>query len=120
MDVEEERTKLRAHIRRLRKSYTNGLYGDDEHVFWAETEGLQAQLNALEVVVPEEADAASQILSGLTGAWEIATLSERSELVKIVFDGIHVDLWARKITKLQPKLEYRVLFDMVKRACFIR
>ena len=96
----------------VRKSYTSGLYGDDEHVFWAEIEGLQAQQNALESVVPEEVDAASQTLSGLADAWEIATLSERSELVKIIFDEIHVDLGVRKITKLQPKLEYRILFDM--------
>ena len=62
--MEEHRIKLRAHIRRLRKSYNNGLYGDDEYVFWAEIEGLQAQLNALETIVPEEVDAASQTLSG--------------------------------------------------------
>ena len=115
VDVEEERTKLRAHIRRLRKSYTNGLYGDDEHVFWAEIEGLQAQLNALEAVVPEEVDAASQTLSGLADAWEIATLSERSELVKIIFDEIQIDLETQMITKLRPRSEYRVLFDMVER-----
>lgn len=113
VDVEKERTKLRDHIRRLRKSYTNGLYADDEHVFWAEIEKSQAQLNALEAVVPEEVDQASRTLDGLADAWEIATLSERSELVKIIFDEIHVDLKTQKITKLQPKSEYRALFDMV-------
>ena len=71
-------------------------------------------MTALETVVPEEVDAASQTLSGLADAWQIATLSERSELVKIIFDEIHVDLETQMITKLRPKSEYRVLFDMVK------
>jgi site-specific DNA recombinase len=115
VDVEEERAKLRAHIRRLRKSYTNGLYADDEHVFWAEIEGLQAQLNALEAVVPEEVDAASQTLSGLADAWAIATPSERSELVKIIFDEIQIDIGMQKIAKLRPRSEYMVLFNMVEK-----
>ena len=55
--MEEKRTKLLAHIRRLRKKYTNGLYRDADYV---------------------------------------------------------ADLGARKITKLHPTLEYRVLFDMGK------
>ena len=70
-------------------------------------------MTALETIVPEEVDAASQTLSGLADAWKIATLSERSELVKIIFDEIHVDLGTQKITKLRPKAEYRILFDMV-------
>ena len=60
-------------------------------------------------------DAASQTLSGLADAWEIATLSERSELVKIIFDEIQIDLETQMITKLRPRSEYRVLFDMVER-----
>jgi hypothetical protein len=72
-------------------------------------------LNALESVVPEEVDSASQTLSGLTDAWEIATLSERSELVKIIFDEIQIEIGMQKITKLRPRSEYMVLFNMVEK-----
>jgi len=42
-------------------------------------------------------------------------MSERSELVKIIFDEILVDLERQKITKLRPRAEYAVLFDMVEK-----
>ena len=113
VDVERERAKIKAKIRRLRESYTRGLFEEDEHVFWKETETLQTKLRALVQIPQDDVNKAAQTLIGLSEAWSAATPEERHELVKIVFETIYVDLAKKKIVQVKPRSEYNVLFQMV-------
>ena len=69
----------------------------------------------METVVPEEADAVSQTFSGFADAREIATSSERSELVKIIFDEVQIDFETQKVMKLLLRFECVGLFDIVEK-----
>jgi site-specific DNA recombinase len=114
VDVERERAKIKAKIRRLRESYTRGLFEEDEHVFWKETETLQTKLRALVQIPQDDVNKAAQTLVGLSEAWRAATPEEKQELVKIVFEAIYVDLEKKQIVQVKPHSEYNILFQMVE------
>jgi hypothetical protein len=96
----------------MREAYKRGLYEDDEHTFWRDVEGLQAQLDALEQLTPHEMRQAGQVLASLQSAWRAATMEEKAELCQIILKQVVYDFKSGEIVKVVPKAEYDVLFGM--------
>jgi len=116
LDPTKEKARLKSEIRRMREAYKRGLYEDDEHTFWREVEGLQAQLDALEQLTPHEMRQAGLVLASLQSAWRAATMDEKAELCQIILKQVVYDFKSGEIVKVVPKAEYEVLFGMMDRA----
>ncbi len=112
LDSTKEKARLKSEIRRMREAYKRGLYEDDEHTFWRDVEGLQAQLDALEQLTPHEMRQAGQVLASLQSAWRAATMEEKAELCQIILKQVVYDFKRGEIVKVLPKAEYEVLFEM--------
>jgi DNA invertase Pin-like site-specific DNA recombinase len=112
LDPTKEKARLKNEIRRMREAYKRGLYEDDEHTFWRDVEGLQAQLDALEQLTPHEMRQAGQVLASLQSAWRAATMEEKAELCQIILKQVVYDFKSGEIVKVVPKAEYDVLFGM--------
>jgi DNA invertase Pin-like site-specific DNA recombinase len=114
LDPTKEKARLKSEIRRMREAYKRGLYEDDEHTFWRDVEGLQAQLDALEQLTPHEMRQAGQVLANLQSAWRAATMEEKAELCQIILKQVVYDFKSGEIVKVVPKAEYEVLFGMIE------
>jgi site-specific DNA recombinase len=114
IDPTKEKARLKSEIRRMREAYKRGLYEDDEHTFWREVEGLQAQLDVLEQLTPHEMRQAGLVLASLQTAWCAATMEEKAELCQIILKQVIYDFKRGEIVKVVPKAEYDVLFGMAR------
>ena len=112
LDPTKEKARLKSEIRRMREAYKRGLYEDDEHTFWREVEGLQAQLDALEQLTPHEMRQAGLVLASLQTAWRAATMDEKAELCQIILKQVVYDFETGEIVEILPRPEYEVLFGM--------
>lgn len=112
-DPQKERDRIKSDMRRMREAYKRGLYDGDESTFWNDVERAQAKLSELEQIAPKEMHQAGKILATLQTAWKASTTEEKKQLCKIILKNVEFDFSRKKISKIIPHSEYRILFQMI-------
>ena len=109
--VKSERRQLQERLKRLARTYRDGLCDDDEY-------DRQKRLLAMELeflVVPE-ADAseeAGNLVQRLPELWFGATLQERHKLLIAILEAVYVDHKdAKAVVAIQPKPAFRAVFQV--------
>ncbi len=110
VDVNAERKHLNAKLARIRQGLIDGVLENDE----AKTamRDVEAALAALR---PQNAEAveAGQVLTDVRELWPRMTDTERRDLVRLVLDGVSVDLRTGDIKAMTPKPAFGCLFAVL-------
>ncbi len=108
-----QRTLVEGKLKRLARTYTDGLIEDGEYK-------IQLKLNRdilNSLVVPEEDAAieAGKLLENMGPIWDKATLAEKHKLLSMMLDCVFVDLAAsRSVVGVQPKPAFYPLFKSLQ------
>lgn len=103
--AERRRATLDAEIRRLNRMYQAGNLGDSEYD--SEIARVKGELASLAKPAGAfDLRAAIAALDDIARLWRHATVPERAEILRSVFEAVRVDLDAGAVTGYQPKNEY--------------
>ena len=102
--VQTRRRKVQEKLRRLAKTYVDGVYDDQEYK--RQKRNLEMELEAL--VVPKAAAAAEagKLIDRLPELWSGANMDERRKLLLAMLDAVYVDAKeAHSVVAIKPKPE---------------
>ena len=109
----KERKNVNDRLRRLSRTYIDGLLEDGEYE--TQKKLLEERLNTL--VIPEM-DAtlnAGALLENLGVIWAKATMEEKHKLLAIMMDAIYIDLLTtHRVVGILPKPTFYSLFETLK------
>ena len=109
-----ERKSINDRLRRLSKTYVDGLIEDGEYELQRKL--LQDRLSTLVIPEMEAAMDAGAFLENLGIIWTKATMEEKHKLLVIMLDAVYVDLLtSRKVVGILPKPAFYHLFESLKR-----
>jgi len=108
---ERERARLAEKLRRLRRAYLE--VEIDEATYRREKAEAQARLEALAVPEQNQILDAGRFLETLAGVWAEATPAERCELLRLLLQGVVVDVAGRKVVCVRPRGAFVALFRQV-------
>jgi DNA invertase Pin-like site-specific DNA recombinase len=103
------REKIQEDRRRVGELFRAGVYGEAE---WRRVDGELARELADVPVVVSEVLAASTELQGWASVWEVATMAERREAVRMMLERVELDTRAKAVTQVVPREKYKNLFWM--------
>ena len=108
--IEKERQHTQEQLRRLVRTYQDGLVDDKEYE--RKRDSLQAKLEGL--IIPDSATLLEQglQLENLEPYLQEATEAERSEIAHLILETVHVDLETQKITRFKPTTDFLHIFRM--------
>jgi len=108
--IEKERQHTQEQLRRLVRTYQDGLVDDKEYE--RKRDSLQAKLERL--IIPDGATLLEQglQLENLEPYLQEATEAERAEIAHLIFETVHVDLETQKITRFKPTTEFLHIFRL--------
>ena len=88
-NVREKRQKVQERLRRLGKSYIDGIYDDDEYK--RQKRACEMELESLVLPEADAAAEAGRLVSRLPNLWSGASLEERRKLLLTMPDAVYVD-----------------------------
>ena len=109
--VQAKRRKVQERLRRLAKTYVDGVYDDQEYK--RQKRNLEMELESL--VVPKAAAAAEagKLIERLPELWSGANMEERRKLLAAMLDAVYVDTKdARSVVAIKPKAPFRPVFHL--------
>ncbi len=109
--VQAKRRKVQERLRRLAKTYVDGVYDDQEYK--RQKRNLEMELESL--VVPKAAAAAEagKLIERLPELWAGANMEERRKLLLAMLDAVYVDTKdARSVVAIKPKAPFRPVFHL--------
>ena len=112
-EVESERHTLEQKLRRLGKTYRDGLIDDDEYELQQRV--LKTQLDSL--VVPEERSTlqAGHLLENLPLLWQKASPEERHSILNGFLECVYVDIQKPgTVVGIKPKPQFMGLFQFME------
>ena len=109
--VKEKRQKVQEKLRRLGKTYVDGLLDDEAY----RHQKRQSELELESLVVPQADDAeeAGRLIEQLPDLWAGATIGERRKLLTLMLDAVFVDAKGEKrIVAIKPKAPFKPIFQV--------
>jgi len=110
--IAKERARLEEKTRRIKRQYRDVEIGEAE--YRRELALAQDKLAALAQPEGEEVMHLGDHIEGLVLAWQNATLVERRDMLRLVFEAVYVDITAKEIVGLKPKPAFLPLFKLDK------
>lgn len=105
-----ERGQLKERLRRLGRSFVDGLVEESEYS--VQRKLLQDRFDSL--VVPElnAAYNAGEVLESLKEVWGLATMEEKNRLLRTMLEAVYLDLVENQgVVGIAPKSQFVPLFD---------
>ena len=109
--VQAKRRKVQERLRRLAKTYVDGVYDDQEYKRQKRNLGMELE----SLVVPKAAAAAEagKLIERLPELWAGANMEERRNLLLAMLDAVYVDTKdARSVVAIKPKAPFRPVFHL--------
>jgi site-specific DNA recombinase len=109
--VKEKRKKVHEKLRRLGKTYVDGLLDDD--AYRHQKRQSESELESLVVPQADDAEEAGRLIEQLPDLWAGATMGERRRLLTLMLDAIYVDAKDEKrIVAIKPKAPFKPIFQV--------
>ena len=112
--LNNRRQRLLAEHRRLRELYIRGHFGDDITAYEQEASRVQRELDALPTTDLPAIEQAAETLESLAEVWDVATLEEQRDLVRLALREVRVDVGQGRVTELLPYPPFIPLFRQVE------
>jgi len=110
-DVQAERVQVDARLKRLGKTYVDGLVSDVDYE--RQKRALEEKLAGLVIPEVDAAKAAGQLLENLPALWKKATAEERRRLLLPMLESVYVDAKEEhRVVAIKPKPPFRPLFEI--------
>ena len=109
--VQAKRRKVQERLRRLAKTYVDGVYDDQEY----KRQKREVEMELESLVVPKAAAAAEagKLIERLPELWSGANVEERRKLLAAMLDAVYVDTKdARSVVAIKPKAPFRPVFHL--------
>jgi len=102
-NIERQRTRLQAEMRRMREMYRRGEYDDDVDEFHNIMKGLRRQLDQLPAERPDDSlYAVMQSIQSLRDIWADASADDQRDLFRLMFQEVVVDVANARVVSLKP------------------
>jgi site-specific DNA recombinase len=109
----KERKSITERLRRLSRTYIDGLLEDGEYELKQKL--LQDRLSTLVIPEIDAAVEAGELLENIGTIWSIATMEEKHKLLALMLDAVYIDLFTtRKVVGVLPKPVFYPLFEILK------
>ena len=109
--VQARRRQVQERLRRLAKTYVDGVYDDNEYKRQKRT--LETELESLIMPEADAAADAGKLIERLPELWCGANMDERRKLLLAMLDAVYVDAkHARSIVAIRPKAPFRPIFHL--------
>jgi site-specific DNA recombinase len=111
-DILSDRTRIKRQLERLKRLFVLGDLTEREYT--VERNRLEAQLAALIPPLMPDLEQAAELLQNIGPILEAATSEERREFMQILLEAVYLDAEKGPAVAIEPRAEYRALFDMVE------
>ena len=109
--IKKERQEVEEKIRRMVKTYHDGLFPDEEYN--RQKKLLEMALESLVVPQANAAEEAGKLIMNLKGLWAEANLEEKRKLLFNMLDAVYVDAKQTKsIVAIKPKPPFKPIFQV--------
>jgi site-specific DNA recombinase len=109
-EVEARRRKLQERKRRLRELYELGDWTLSQYK--RRRNRLDQQLEALRIPEAPEVEQAAETLASLGAEWISAPKRYKRDMLRVIFDGIYIDMIERRLVCIKPYPDFAPLFRM--------
>jgi site-specific DNA recombinase len=109
-NLEARRRYLKDKLKRLRDCYVEGDYTRAEYN--RQKADLQGQLDSLREPEPPAVEQAGEVLESLGLEWANAPKKYKRDMLRCIFEGIYVDMLARRLVAVKPWPPFVPLFRM--------
>ena len=113
-DVMQERARTEAQLERARYLFKLGDISEQEYL--ADRNRLQVQLAGLTPQVRSDLEQAGKLLHNFETVWDAATPQERRQMIQTLLQAVYLDCERGPVVSIEPKPEYKALFEMGKEA----
>ena len=107
---DKERYRLEEKLRRVKLQFREG--DIDPREYQQEMELTRSSLAKIHVPKDNKLLELGDHVEGLVAAWEHATKEERHDLLKMMLDGVYVDMTEATVVAVQPKPPFLPLFNL--------
>jgi len=107
---DKERYRLEEKLRRVKLQFREG--DIDPREYQQEMELTRSSLAKIHVPEDNQLLELGDHVEGLVAAWEHATKEERHDLLKMMLDGVYVDMTEATVVAVQPKPPFLPLFNL--------
>ncbi len=109
--VGKKRQAVLEKLRRMAKTYRDGLFADDE--YHRQKKLLEMELESLVVPEANAAEEAGKLIMDLPSLWASATPEEQHRLLLTVLDAVYVDAkQSKRVVAIRPKPPFRPIMQV--------
>jgi site-specific DNA recombinase len=108
-NINAQRAEVEAKLRRLGEAYTDGAVADD--VYRSRRDKLKKQLDDLIIPNSEAMLSTGKQIESFRQVWNMASMRDREEMVKLIFEWVEVDVAKKRLTAVNPKRGDHMFFD---------
>jgi len=108
--VEKKRQDIQQRLRRMAKTYIDGLLDDAE--YHRQKRMLELELESLVVPEVQAAEEAGKLLLDFPRLWSLANLEEQRKLLVSMLDAVYIDTKNNLIVAVKPKPPFKPVFQV--------
>ena len=109
--VKKARQDLEEKMRRMVKTYQDGLFPDEEYN--RQKKLIEMELESLVVPAADASEEAGRLIMNLKSLWFEANLEEKRKLLLTMLDAVYVDARETKsIVAIRPKPPFNAIFQV--------